>query len=193
MPNKIKTYLPLRLEPAQVAGAGAALAIVALLGWIFSQGNLKTLNVAGVALANPDTQIPKVRVDNIGVHGIIGNGAHTHGPMTAAQEAADQEQHVKVEADIFFKPGGLYTAADIAKNGPLSPSQKFKDLMSRHDLKTVKGDRICPITETKANELFYWWIGGKRYTFCCPPCVEEFVLRAKKGEKIGDPDDYVKR
>ena len=67
--------------------------------------------------------------------------------------------------------------------------------MARHDLKVHSGERICPITETKANERFFWWVGGKRYTFCCPPCVEEFVLKAKKGEPEARKlsKEYVKR
>lgn len=162
--------------------------------WMMRAGDPNQMQVMGVALANPETQTAKVRVDDIGVHGIIGNGAHSHGAMSADQQNADQEQHVKVEAGIFLKPGGRYTQADIDKNGPSPPSQKFAGLMARHDLKVHKGERICPITETKANDSFYWWVGGKRYTFCCPPCIEEFVLKAKKNDDVAkkSPEEYVK-
>lgn len=167
--------------------------VLGLLAFIFAAAPIDQLSLFGITLVSPKTIAPKVRVENIGVHGIIGEGAHTHGAMSPAQQAADQEEHTKVEQSIFFKPGGIYTQEDIDKNGPLSPSQKFKDIMSRHDLKPAVGDRLCPITDTKANESFYWWVGGKRYTFCCPPCVEEFVLNAKKGIQPKAPEEYVKR
>ena len=50
------------------------------------------------------------------------------------------------------------------------------------------------MTDTKANPLFTWFIGGKPYEFCCPPCVDEFLQRAKErpGE-IKDPDAYKKK
>jgi len=51
-----------------------------------------------------------------------------------------------------------------------------------------KGDRICPISKTKANPTFVWIVGGKSYTFCCPPCIDEFVKTAKeKPDRIKDP------
>lgn len=187
--------------PKSIASSGnfAAMlvgaAVCGLLVWVFKAGDPGSMQVIGVALANPETQREKVPVEGIGVHGVIGNGAHTHGAMTAAQSKADQEQHTQVEAGIFLKPGGLYTQADIDRNGPLPPSKRFADIMARHDLKVHPGERICPITETKANERFFWWVGGRRYTFCCPPCVEEFVLKAKKGgdEARKAPEEYVKR
>lgn len=169
-------------------------AMCALFLWMMKTGDPNRMQVMGMTLANPETQASKVRVDDIGVHGIIGNGAHSHGPMTAEQKRVEDESHAKVEEGIFLKPGGLYTQADIEKNGPLPPSKKFGNLMARHDLKVHPGEPICPITETRANDDFYWWVGGKRYTFCCPPCIEEFVLKAKKNDDAArkSPEEYVK-
>jgi|GEM_PF-2891584 len=181
------------MRGSDIAAALIGAALVLILAVIFVGTPKDKMQVFGFSFSSPETMVPAVRVENIGVHGIIGDGPHTHGAMTAEQQAADQEQHTKVEQSIFFSPGGYYTKEDIAKNGPLSPSQKFKDLMSRHDLKPKVGDYLCPITNTKANEAFPWWVGGKKYLFCCPPCVEEFVLNAKKGHAPKDPQDYVKR
>jgi YHS domain-containing protein len=71
--------------------------------------------------------------------------------------------------------------------------QKFKGIKSTHDMKPKAGDRICPITETKANPLFSWVIDGKSYQFCCPPCVDEFLKAAKASEApLAPPESYVK-
>jgi YHS domain-containing protein len=98
------------------------------------------------------------------------------------------------EAAIYQKPGGLYTDADIKANGNTTVSAKFKDLKVSHDLKPKPGDRLCPVTLTKANPDLKWVIGGKTYTFCCPPCVEEYVelAKAKPGE-IKPPEAFVKK
>jgi YHS domain-containing protein len=54
------------------------------------------------------------------------------------------------------------------------------------------GDRICPITETKANPKFVWVIGGKSYQFCCPPCIDEFLQKAKSSDDpLPDPEIFV--
>jgi YHS domain-containing protein len=95
---------------------------------------------------------------------------------------------------LFLTPGGTYTEADIVANGRLTAQQKFKGFQAKHDVNPKPGDRLCPISETKANPLCAWVIGGKTYEFCCPPCVEEFVRTAKeKPDEIKDPEAYVKR
>lgn len=63
--------------------------VLGLLVWVVRVGDPSTMQFAGVTLGNPETQQPKVLLDNIGVHGIIGNGAHTHGAMNADQQKAD--------------------------------------------------------------------------------------------------------
>lgn len=98
------------------------------------------------------------------------------------------------EKNLYLTPGGLYTQADIAANGNMTVSQKFAGFMASHDLNPKVGDKICPVTLTKANPKCSWIVGGKTYEFCCPPCVDEFVKTAKaKPEDIKEPDFYVKR
>lgn len=86
----------------------------------------------------------------------------------------------EAERELYLTPGGKYTAADIAANGSQTASQKFAQFQSAHDMHPKPGDRICPITQTKANPACTWIIDGQEYQFCCPPCVDEFVKRAKQ-------------
>jgi hypothetical protein len=98
------------------------------------------------------------------------------------------------ERKLYLTPGGKYTAEDIKANGGQTASERFRGMMASHDLKPRPGDRICPITLTKANPKFTWVVSGKSYEFCCPPCVDEFVQTAKEHpEAIKDPQDYVKK
>lgn len=102
---------------------------------------------------------------------------------------ADEE-----ERQLYLTAGGKYTESDIAANGGVTASVKFRGLKSSHDMFPQPGDKICPVTETKANPAFAWVIGGHRYEFCCPPCVDEFLKEAKTGENdLKLPADYVKR
>lgn len=105
-----------------------------------------------------------------------------------------QELDDAAARELFLKPGGKYTAADIVANGNQTGNQKFRNFTPTHDLKPKVGDKICPITLTKANPQCTWIVDGKTYEFCCPPCVEEFVKLAKeKPEEIKAPSEYVKR
>jgi hypothetical protein len=98
------------------------------------------------------------------------------------------------ERELYLTPGGIYTEADIKANGNTTASQKFKGVMSSHDMRPKPGDKVCPITQTKANPKFTWVVAGKTYEFCCPPCVDEFVKTAKESpEEIKEPDAYVKK
>ncbi|HUY90544.1 MAG TPA: hypothetical protein VMV10_17535 [Pirellulales bacterium] len=95
---------------------------------------------------------------------------------------------------LFLTPGGAYTESDIAANRRQTAAQKFRAFTPAHDLFPKPGDKLCPITLTKANAKCTWVVGGKTYEFCCPPCVEEFVKLAKNDpEKLQDPEKYVKR
>jgi hypothetical protein len=97
------------------------------------------------------------------------------------------------ERQLYLTPGGKYTEADIKANGKMTASEKFKGVMASHDLKPKRGDKICPITRTKANPKVTWIVGGKAYQFCCPPCIDEFVKTAKEHpEEIKEPEAYVK-
>lgn len=101
---------------------------------------------------------------------------------------------VDEERELYLVPQGRYTQADIDKNGKTVPSIKFKGIRSAHDMSPKSGDKVCPITETKANASFTWAVDGNEYQFCCPPCVDEFVRMAKESsDPLPTPDVYVKK
>ncbi len=109
-------------------------------------------------------------------------------------EAMPAKVSSQEEQDLYLTPGGIYTQADIEANGNVTASQKFAGFIAAHDLKPKPGDKICPITLTKANAKCAWIIAGKPYEFCCPPCVDEFVKLAKTDSaKVLAPADYVKQ
>lgn len=98
------------------------------------------------------------------------------------------------EQALFLKPGGIYTEDDIRRNGNVVPSVKFKDMEWPHDDKLKVGDRLCPITNNKADARCAWVVGGNEYQFCCPPCLTRFVGFAKTDPtKIKAPEEYVKK
>ncbi len=118
----------------------------------------------------------------------------TTGDESHAETAMPHKVDNDAEKDLYLTPGGLYTAADIEANGGVTASQKFKGIKSRHDVMPAAGDKLCPISQTKANSQFTWVIGGKSYEFCCPPCVDEFLATAKKSPKeVKPPGEYIKR
>ncbi len=94
---------------------------------------------------------------------------------------------------LYLTAGGKYTEVDIVANGSITAAKKFAGAMSAHNMNPMPGDRICPVTQTKANPKFTWVIGGKNYEFCCPPCIDEFVRMAKEEpDQIKGPSEYVK-
>jgi hypothetical protein len=112
----------------------------------------------------------------------------------AADDTPLEKVQGNAEKTLYLTPGGKYTEADIKANGNTTPSEKFKGQKSVHDMKPAPGDRVCPITRTKANPKFAWIVGGKEYEFCCPPCIDEFVQEAKDTpELIKEPDAYRKK
>lgn len=97
------------------------------------------------------------------------------------------------EAELFLKPGGIYTADDIKANGSVVPSVKFKGISWPHD-DGKPGDRVCPVTANKADDRCAWVVNGKTYTFCCTPCLDKFLKWAKQTpEKIKEPGDYIQK
>jgi hypothetical protein len=105
---------------------------------------------------------------------------HDDGPMSVKVSGADEKK-------LYLTPGGKYTVADIAANGNTTPSQKFEGIKSSHNAKPKAGDKICPISETKANPKFTWVVGGTPYQFCCPPCIDEFLQKAKEHPEEIEP------
>ncbi|MBA3483926.1 MAG: hypothetical protein H0T51_19140 [Pirellulales bacterium] len=114
----------------------------------------------------------------------------THGDDDMPEKISDD-----AERELYLTAGGIYTDADIKANGNVTASEKFKGFRAKHDMRPKSGDKICPVTMTKANPLCSWIVAGKEYEFCCPPCVDEFVSWAKDPELAKDilePDQYVK-
>jgi uncharacterized membrane protein YraQ (UPF0718 family) len=110
---------------------------------------------------------------------------HADMPAAATADAA---------RELYMTPKGLYTAEDIAANGSVTAAEKYQGFHSAHDFKPKPGDPICPITQTKANPQCTWIVGGKKYLFCCPPCIDEFMKLARESpEKIRRPEEYVSR
>ena len=111
-----------------------------------------------------------------------------------AEDAMPAKKTTAEERDLFLKPGGMYTAADIAANGNTVPVVKYRGIRPTHNSNPNVGQKICPISKTLANPKFTWVVGSKAYEFCCIPCIEEFVATAKDSpELIKDPAEYVKK
>jgi hypothetical protein len=127
----------------------------------------------------------------------IGGGrfrfAFSNTNQAAAHVAMPKPAGAKAK-QLYMTPGGKYTAADIKANGSMTARQKYGDEMSEHDAHPKPGEKICPISQTRANPKFTWVVDGKTYEFCCTPCIDEFVRTAKeKPDKIKAPDDYVQK
>ena len=115
-------------------------------------------------------------------------------PAAAHDEGMPEKLADAEERQLYLTPGGKYTEEDIKANGGVTAAQKFQGQMASHDLKPRPGDKVCPITLTKANPKFSWVVGGKTYQFCCPPCVDEFVKEAKEHpDQVKEPGEYVKK
>jgi hypothetical protein len=96
------------------------------------------------------------------------------------------------ERELYLTPGGLYTDADIAANGGRTASGAYPNFRANHDADPRPGDPVCPVTRTKADPRCAWVVGGRVYTFCCPPCIDEFVRLAKADPgRVRPPGEYV--
>lgn len=135
---------------------------------------------------------------DVTVPNIVISGERFRLGFKSSSEQHDEGMPTKIEDEeerkLYLTSGGMYTDADIKANGNVTASVKFKGVKSAHDMNPKPGDKICPITKTKANPVFPWTVGGKTYTFCCPPCIDEFVRIAKSTpNEIKDPSEYIKR
>lgn len=136
-----------------------------------------------------DVTVPNITIGGERFRLGFTNKSEAHDSDEMPSKVADEE-----EKKLYLSPGGIYTLADIQANGNLTASQKYSGFQATHDLKPKVGDKICPVTLTKANPKCTWIVGGKTYEFCCPPCVDEFVTLAKtKPEDVKQPDQYIKR
>jgi hypothetical protein len=117
---------------------------------------------------------------------------HKHGKVEGTPTSMTSAE--TREAKVFLTPDGIYTKADIEKNGNTIPSIKFKGIYWAHDDDLKVGDKVCPVTDNKADPQCFWWVNGEKYEFCCPPCLEKFVKSAKETpEKIKAPAAYLKK
>lgn len=136
----------------------------------------------------------QITINNINVGGErfrigFGNEVLAHADTAMPAKKASEE-----ERKLFLTPGGKYTAADIKANGGTIPAVKYAGVRPVHDSHPKPGQKICPISETVSNPKFTWAVGGKTYEFCCIPCIEEFVDKAKtKPDEVLDPSAYVKK
>ncbi len=141
----------------------------------------------GLLGKNLEVTVPSIRVNGDRFRFGFSSLSDDHGDVPAKVVDAEERQ-------LYLTPGGKYTQADIKANGVVTASQKFKGQMASHDVKPQPGDKICPISLTKANPKFSWVISGKTYEFCCPPCVDEFVKTAKEQpDQVKEPSDYIKK
>lgn len=126
---------------------------------------------------------------------IVGLWAYTRFGPPPERPAPDMPTALGLEAarELYLSPGGLYTTADITANGGVTAAQKYQGFQSEHDFAPRPGDRVCPVTRTKANPRCTWVVGGKEYQFCCPPCIDEFLQLAKEEpERIRPPEHYTR-
>ncbi len=131
--------------------------------------------------------VPNLRVGGERLHLAFARPAAEHLPEMPAKIGENEER------DLYLVPGGAYTATDIEANGRMVPSQKYRGFRARHDLDPGPGDRLCPVTRTKANPDCTWTIAGRTYQFCCPPCIDEFVRLAKEHpDRLLPPKAYSK-
>lgn len=138
--------------------------------------------------------VPNVSIDGERFRLAFTNAASSHSGDSHAATSMPAKVSDDEEEALYLQPGGHYTAEDIAANGRTTPYKKFRGIPSTHDMNPKPGDRICPVTETKANPKFAWIIGGKSYEFCCPPCIDEFLQSAKDAKtELPDPSTFVQK
>ncbi len=100
----------------------------------------------------------------------------------------------KKTANLYLTPGGIYTVADIKANGNMTPAEKFKGKKFAHRKDLNPGDKVCPVTDKKANAECAWIVNGQRYEFCCQPCLDDFIDWAHHDPKqIKDAGEYVRK
>lgn len=134
--------------------------------------------------------VPSIRIEGERFRLAFTSALSMHGDEEMPDKVSDD-----AERALYLTAAGIYTDADIKANGDQTASQKFKGFRAKHDMKPKPGDKICPVTMTKANPACTWIVAGKEYEFCCPPCVDEFVSWAKDSELAKDilpPEEYVK-
>lgn len=130
-----------------------------------------------------------------------GDAKHSEKHSSVSPKHTPELQSVESEAvggtpfenELYLTAGGIYFDDDIQANGRTVPSVKFKGMHWKHD-DVQAGDRICPVTQNKSESACFWIVNGKRYEFCCNPCIDKFVKWAKTTpDKIQEPNAYIAR
>jgi hypothetical protein len=94
--------------------------------------------------------------------------------------------------ELFATPGGRYTEEDVRANGRLSAASKYAGFTTSHELSPRPGEKSCPVSRARASAACTWLVAGKIYEFCCPPCIAEFLHRAKDHpQSVKEPEEYV--
>lgn len=130
---------------------------------------------SGLVGKSLDVTIPNIKIDGERFRLGFRTVQEGHAESSSMPDKVSND----AEKELYLTPGGHYTAADVAANGNMTASEKFRGIKSDHNMHPQAGDTVCPISGTKANPKFTWVIGGKPYQFCCPPCVDEFLTKAK--------------
>lgn len=111
-----------------------------------------------------------------------------------ASPHGEADHNANDEEKLYLTASGKFTEADIAANGGQTAATRYKGWKAEHHMKPKRGDRVCPITRIKANREFTWVVSGDTYEFCCPPCIDQFVRRAREEpEEIKAPQEYMKK
>jgi hypothetical protein len=125
---------------------------------------------------------------------VVGLLQLTHRDPVFAEPVMPQAAAPTEQAALYESPAGRYTEADLRANGTAPAAEKYRGILASHHLNPAAGERICPVTRTRANARFAWTVDGRRYLFCCPPCIDEFVKQAKSSASpLPAPESYVQR
>ncbi len=120
--------------------------------------------------------------------------AMRYGMFAPSEASMPRAANSQEEQTLYTTIKGRYTQADIDANGGKTATQKYRRFQARHDFNPQSGDRLCPITRTKANPACTWVVDGHNYQFCCPPCIDEFVRQARQSsEPLPVPGDFIKK
>jgi hypothetical protein len=94
--------------------------------------------------------------------------------------------------DLFVTPRGKYTDEDIRANGRRTAAGKYAGFTTSHELRPRPGEMSCPVSRARASAVCTWVVAGRTYEFCCPPCIAEFLHRAKEQpQSVKEPEAYV--
>lgn len=138
-----------------------------------------------IAYAELAVAVPDIKINGVRYRFHFAVPVNEHAPLMPAKVENDAER------ELYLTSGGKYSSADIAANGNVTASEKYRGFQAKHDVHPKPGDPICPISLTKANPTCTWIINGQTYLFCCPPCIDEFVRLAKsEPDKLKPPGDY---